>query len=98
MTRGRKPLVNPTRSLHTHIDADLAKAIDARLWSDAEQRIPKGAYQAFLTEAVVRMLRQVPLDLSPFLNTLPNEHVVYAFPGTVAVLQEHLEISVINEA
>lgn len=98
MTRGRKPLVNPTRSLHIHIDAELAKRIDAQLWSEAELRVPKGAYQLFITEAVVRMLRQQPLDLSPFLGSLPSEHIVYAFPATVDALREHLELSVINEA
>lgn len=90
MARGRKPLVNPTRSLHTHIDAALAKAIDQRLWSEAEQRVPKGAYQEFITEAVVRMMRQQPLDLSPFLGSMPSEHVIYAFPATKEALEQLL--------
>ena len=92
MTRGRKPLVHPTRSLHIHIDAKLAEAIDSRLFSEAEQRVPKGAYQGFITEAVVRLLRQLPLDLSPYADgAMPSEHVVYAFPGTRDLLQTLLE-------
>lgn len=90
MTRGRKPLINPTRSLHIHIDAELAKAIDTRLWSDAEGRVPKGAYQAFITEACVRMMRQQALDLSPFLGSMPSEHVVWAFPPTREALHKFL--------
>lgn len=91
MTRGRKPLVRPTRSLHIHIDAELADQIDARLWSDAEQRIPKGAYQAFITEAVIRMMRQKAVDLSPYANTLPLEHVVFVYDGTEWTLKTLLE-------
>lgn len=91
MTRGRKPLVNPTRSLNVHLDAKLMEQVDQLLWSEAEQRIPKGSYQAFLTEAVVRMLRQRPLDLSPYLGSMPSEHVLYAFPATVDALRKALE-------
>lgn len=90
MTRGRKPLLVPSRSLHIHLDSKLMEAVDARLFSEAEQRVPKGAYQAFVTEAIVRMLRQQPLDLSPFAGCLPQEHVVYAFPGTKELLQKTL--------
>ena len=91
MTRGRKAHINPSRSLHLHLSADLVKAIDARLWSDAEGKVPKGAYQEFFTEAAVRMMRQLPLDLAPFAGTLPSEHVVYAFAGTREVLQSLLQ-------
>lgn len=86
MSRGRPPLINPTRAINLHIDAGLAKLIDERLWSEAEQRVPKGAYQAFFTEAAIRMMRMAALDLSPFAGTLPTEHVVLAFPGTKEVL------------
>lgn len=93
MTRGRKPLINPTRPLHLHLDAELFLSVQARLWSEAEGRVPKGAYQLLITEALVRLLRQRPLDLSPFLGSLPSEHVVYAFPGTQEVLKAALERS-----
>jgi hypothetical protein len=91
MTRGRKPLVTPTRSIHLHIDDPLMKLIDERLWSEAEQRVPKGAYQAFFTEAVVRMLRQTPTDLSPYTGSMPLEHIVFGFEGTTRFLRDFLE-------
>lgn len=90
MTRGRKPLIRPTRSLHLHIDAELADVVDRTLYSEVELRVPKGAYQMFITEAIVRMLKQQPLDLSPWAGSVPSEHVVYAYPGTKEVLAKLL--------
>lgn len=92
MTRGRKPRLDPARSLHIHLDAKLVDEIDRRLWSEAEQRVPKGAYQAFITEAVIRMMRQREVDLSPFAGDLamPNEHVAYVFPESREFLEQLL--------
>lgn len=90
MPRGRKPLIRPTRSLHLHIDAELADTMDQFLYSEAELRVPKGAYQMLVTEAIVRLLKQQPLDLSPWAGSIPSEHVVYAYPGTKEVLTQLL--------
>lgn len=91
MTRGRKPLITPTRSLHIHIEEPLAKLIDERLYSEAEQRVPKGAYQEFFTEASVKLLRLRPLDLSPYIGSIPMEHIVFAFEGSIEALKSLLE-------
>lgn len=87
---GRKPLISPTRPLHVRLDAKLMEAVDARLYSEAEQRVPYAAYADFMTEAIVRLLRQETLDLAPYANSLPTEHVIYAFPGTRELLIELL--------
>lgn len=91
MTRGRKPAIRPTRAINLHLDAELVGRIDALIWSEAEQRIPKGGYQAFFTEAAVRMMRQRPLDLCPYSGSMPSEHVAYAYPETQEVLRNLLE-------
>lgn len=91
MTRGRKPLVVPSRSLHIHLDSNLADQIDSGLYSEAEQRVPKGEYQRFFTEAAVFRLRLQSFDLSPYSSGLPGEHMIYLFPSTREVLQALLE-------
>lgn len=91
MTRGRRPLITPTRNLHLHIEEPLMEQVDALLWSEAEGRVPKGEYQRFFTEAIVRMLRHRPIDLSLYTKAFPLEHVVFGFEGTAQFLRTHLE-------
>lgn len=91
MPRGRKPYVNPLRRVHINIDEKLMEEVDRLLWSEAEQCVPYGAFSKFVTEGLVRLLRQRPLDLSPYLGSMPSEHVLYAFPGTIDALRKALE-------
>ena len=44
----RPAAITPNKSLHTTLNADLAAKLDLLLYSEVEQRVPKGAYQEFL--------------------------------------------------
>lgn len=52
--RGGKPAVIRPTSLHISLPEDIRSRLDLHLWSDAEQRVPKGAYR----ELIVRLLRE----------------------------------------
>ena len=91
MTRGRKPLLVPSRAINTRLNETLAAEIEALLFSKAEGRVPLGAYQAFFTEAAIFQLRREAFDLGPYSGSMPGEHIIYTFPGTREVLQKLLE-------
>ena len=88
---GRKPLLRPTASLDVHIDAELRTRLDLLLWSEAEGRVPKGAYQRIFNTLLIQLLDHKTLDLAPFLGTLPGEATVRGHPMTLERLVETLE-------
>lgn len=45
--RGRPPNAIPTERINLHLPIDLKAQVDIHLFSDVEQRIPKGAYADF---------------------------------------------------
>jgi hypothetical protein len=49
-----RPLVTRPTSLHIHLPEDIRGRIDLHLWSEVEQRVPKGAYQ----KLIVQLLRE----------------------------------------
>lgn len=87
MTRGRKPLVEPSIPTHLHLPASWRTRLDLVLFSPVEGRIPKGAYQRFFLDRLVEYFDTRALDLGPYLGSLPREHLVRARPATL----EHLE-------
>lgn len=88
---GRRPLIRPTVSLDVHIDAELRTRLDLLLWSEAEGRVPKGAYQRVFNALISQFLDHKTLDLSRFLGTLPGEATVRGHPMTIECLAEILE-------
>jgi hypothetical protein len=88
---GRKSLLRPTASLDVHIDAELRTRLDLLLWSEAEGRVPKGAYQRIFNTLLTQLLDHKTLDLAPFLGTLPGEATVRGHPMTLERLVETLE-------
>ena len=52
MPRGARPAIQPPIHLHTTIPQDLWTRMTLHLWSPAEKRVPKGAYQQFLVGLV----------------------------------------------
>jgi len=69
----------PSRSLHLHLPEDLQAQVDLRLFSEAENRIPKGAYQKFFSDLLREHFTARPLDLAPFIPSLqPGTHIVQA--------------------
>ena len=54
------------RFLHASIKTSILDRLDFRLYSEAEGRIPHGAYQELLEEVLSRHLEETRLDLAAF--------------------------------
>lgn len=91
MTRGRKPLIEPSSSLNVHLPEGLRTRMDLLLFSEAEGRVPKGAYARFISSRLVEFFEHRRLDLSPYLATLPGEAVVGGPPTVLEALRAKLE-------
>jgi hypothetical protein len=91
VTAGRKPNVEPSHSLHLALPQSLKVPLDLFLFSEAEQRVPKGAYMSFFSQRIVEFFASRALDLSPYTGSLPGEHIVRGSPETLAALQSALE-------
>lgn len=91
MSRGRKPNVVRSSELHVSLPEDLRTRLDLLLFSELENRVPKGAYMHFFVARLIEFFEHRPLDLSPYLGTLPGERVVRGHPDTLAILQAKLE-------
>lgn len=91
MTRGRKPLTVPTVALNVALPEDWRARLDLLLYSEFEQRVPKGAYQRFFLERLADYFDSKPLDLAPYIGSLPGERVIRAHPLTIEALKSLLE-------
>ena len=91
MTRGRKPLTVPTVALNVALPEDWRTRLDLLLFSEFEGRVPKGAYQRFFLERLVDYFDTKPLDLAPYIGSLPGERVVRGHPLTIEALKAALE-------
>lgn len=87
----RKKLLNPTERLHVRLPGDLATKVELLLFSEAEGRVPYGAYQEFITRRLTEFFEDKPLDLAPFLGTLPGEAVVRGKLPTIHRLMTFLK-------
>lgn len=54
----RAPNINRPISLHTTIPEDLWTKLTLYLYSEVEGRVPKGAYQSFITERIREFFNQ----------------------------------------
>lgn len=91
MARGRPPSTIPMRALSTHLEEALLARVDILLFSPLEGRIPKGAYQRFLSALIRRSFEQKELDLAPYIGALPGEHIVFGNSETLLALQRQLQ-------
>ena len=55
-----RPLVIRPVALRLWLPEDLRARIDLHLWSDVEQRVPKGAYAKFFAELVREFFERKP--------------------------------------
>jgi hypothetical protein len=91
VTRGRKPLVEPSIPTHLHLPASWRTKLDLILYSPVEGRIPKGAYQRFFLNRLVEFFDTREMDLGPYLGSLPREHLLRARPATIEALTRLLQ-------
>lgn len=64
--------------------------IDLLLWSEAEERVPQGAYLRFFRSVLALFFETRELDLAPYLGCLPGERTVRGTPATLAALETTL--------
>lgn len=88
----RKPAVTPNKHLHTTIPADLAARLDLLLWSELENRVPQGAYQDFICNAIRDFFNKRTIDVAPYIPSATiGQYLITGTPETlravVAVLQ-----------
>lgn len=67
-------------------ESDRAR-VDLLLWSEAESRVPQGAYLRFFRRLLEFFFSTRELDLSPYLGVLPGERVVRCTPETAELLE-----------
>lgn len=91
MTAGRKPNLEPSHRLHLALPESLKVPLDLFLYSEVEQRVPKGAYMSFFSQRLVEFFARATLDLGPYIHSLPGECVVQGRPETIAALKAALE-------
>jgi len=91
MPRGRPPLIRPNIPKEIAFDAGLITRLDLILYSEAEQRVPKGAYQRFFNTLLTQYFEHKTLDLAPYLGTLPQVAAVRGREDVIEMLKQHLE-------
>jgi hypothetical protein len=92
MSRGRPVSIRRSAPLEVSLDEELRARLDIKLWSEAEQRVPKGAYKSYFDRTVSRDLADVSLDLAPYAGTSPGTAVVRCSAATLETLKSLLEV------
>jgi len=87
----RKAALVANKHIHTTVPYDLAARFELTIFSEVEGRVPQGAYQAFVIEAIRDKLDNQSIDLAPFLGTMPGECVVRGRPETIRKLVAKLK-------
>lgn len=88
----RPKSITPYVQLLFVIPVDLKGRLDVYLFSEAEQRIPYGAYKEFFSSRIKEFFESDVLDLAPFMpNLAPGTAVVRGPAGTIAQLKRILE-------
>lgn len=85
----RRPDVIRPIKLTTTLPEDIRVQLDLHLYSELEDRVPKGAYQRFLIERIQEFFASRPLDIGPLVN-LPTSAIVRGSPATIQLLENCL--------
>ena len=62
----RRPNIDRPVRLELKMRASIRHRLDLWLWSESEQRVPKGKYQEFFEERTQAFFNNARLDLAPF--------------------------------
>lgn len=88
----RRPNAIPSVMLHVALPLPEHTRLTAHLYSELEQRVPFGAYQAFVVERLREHFAGKSLDLSPYVaGANPGDFVVRGSPETILALKYRLE-------
>lgn len=77
--------VVPTEVLNTVIPIDVYTMMTSFLYSEAEGRVPHGAYSRFLSARIREYFTQRQLDLAPLVGTPPG---AFFISGTSEALEQ----------
>jgi hypothetical protein len=86
----RPPNIIPSVDLHVTLPQDLKQKLDLMLFSEVEQRIPKGAYQQFFCARLREWMELRNLDLAPWSGGAPGEWVLKGRKEALAWLTDAL--------
>jgi len=89
----RQPNIQRPIKLTTTLPEDIRGKLDLHLFSDAEGRVPKGAYQGFLIERIKDFFENVAtLDLAEYLEGIPpGVYTIHTRRSTLDLLIKALE-------
>jgi hypothetical protein len=89
--RGRKPSPERTLATNLHLPESLRTRLDLLLFSELENRVPKGAYMEFFTARLLEFFETQAFDLAPYTGGLPGELTVRGRPAALEALQAKLQ-------
>lgn len=91
MTRGRRPNVEPSIATNLHLPETVRTRLDLILYSEVEQRVPKGAYQRFFLERLQEFFTTKSMDISAHIGLAPGSCVVKAKPDALLFLETYFK-------
>lgn len=91
MTRGRRPNVEPSIATNLHLPETVRTRLDLILYSEVEQRVPKGAYQRFFLERLQEFFTTKSMDISVHIGLAPGSCVIKAKPDALLFLETYLK-------
>lgn len=86
----RPPAIVPPAFLHLQLPLEIKTQLALHLFSELEQRIPKGAYQAFFIQRLREYFEGRRLDLAPYVSSPPGACIVSGSAATIEQLERIL--------
>lgn len=87
----RKPAIEPNFELHTTLPARLAARVELLLFSEAEGRVPRGAWQKFLVERLTEYFHHRRVDVGVLINRPPGDVLIEGNDHSINQLITHLK-------
>lgn len=88
---GKPQNVIPTQKIHVTLPITLLTRLATELWSDAEGRVPFGAYMKFFSSLLEKYFASETLDLSPYINSPSGTFLVSGDSASIEQLKERLK-------
>jgi hypothetical protein len=87
----RRPAIEPNFELHTTLPPKLATRVELLLFSEAEGRVPRGAWQRFLTNIITEFFSHRKVDVGVFMNRQPGEILIQGSDHAISTLIHYLK-------
>lgn len=85
----RRPSPVPLEHIHVTVPAAEKQRVELLLYSEAERRVPQGAWQGFILERIREYFDYTTLDLHPY--GFPLGFFVRAPRGMIELVRQRLE-------